>query len=306
MIKSITVTNYLGDSVKLELAKPEKSGFVVKSITGLGPGKANINMTEISTNDGALYNSARLTKRNIVMDLEFIQTENESIEDIRQKSYQYFPIKKKVQIVIEADNRILETEGYVESNEVNLFSKKEGCTISIVCPDPHFYSHGSNGIVETIFNGIQANFSFPFSNESLTKPLLQLGLIKNMTEQTINYTGDSEIGLLITIHAIGPASNITIYNTGTREQMIIDTDKLEILTGSGIITGDTITINTNKGSKGITLLRSGKETNILNCLQKGCNWLTLAKGDNIFAYTAESGSSNIQFRIENKIIYDGV
>lgn len=32
MIKSVTVTNYLGDSVKLELMRPEKSGFIVKSI----------------------------------------------------------------------------------------------------------------------------------------------------------------------------------------------------------------------------------------------------------------------------------
>lgn len=45
MIKSITVTNYLGDSIKLELARPEESGFVVKSVTGLGPGSANINTT---------------------------------------------------------------------------------------------------------------------------------------------------------------------------------------------------------------------------------------------------------------------
>lgn len=306
MIKSITVTNYLGDSIELELMRPEKSGFIVKSIDGLGPAKADINMTEISTNDGALYNSARLNKRNIVMKLEFIQTNKESIEDIRQKSYRYFPIKKKIKMVIEADNRILETEGYVESNESNIFSQNEGCNISVICPDPFFYSAGGKGITETVFYGIQANFSFPFSNESLTQPVLQFSLIKNQTEQVITYMGDSEIGLTITIHAIGEASNITIYNTGTREQMVIDTDKLAALTGSGIVAGDTITINTKKGEKGITLLRSGKETNILNCLKKGCNWFSLAKGDNIFAYTAESGSTNLQFRTENRIIYDGV
>lgn len=306
MIKSITVTNYLGDSIKLELTRPEKSGFAIKSITGLGPGKANINMTEISTNDGALYNSARLNKRNIVMDLQFVPTLNESIEDIRQKSYRYFSIKKKMKLTIEADNRILETEGYVESNEPNIFSKNEGCNISIICPDPYFYSVGGKGNIETIFNGIQANFSFPFSNESLTQPLLQFGIIRNKSEQTIVYNGDSEIGVTILIHAIGAASHITIYNTITREQMIIDTDKMKALTGSGIIAGDTITINTMKGSKGIFLLRDGKEINILNCLQKGCNWFTLVKGDNIFAYTAESGSSNLQFRMQNRVIYDGV
>lgn len=45
MIRAVTFTNYLGDSIRLDLARPEKSGFIIKSVTGLGPGKANINTT---------------------------------------------------------------------------------------------------------------------------------------------------------------------------------------------------------------------------------------------------------------------
>ena len=68
MIRSVTVENYLGDSITLELMRPEKSGFIVKNIEGLGPAKANINTTDISTNDGSIFNSSRLTQRNITMD----------------------------------------------------------------------------------------------------------------------------------------------------------------------------------------------------------------------------------------------
>ncbi len=307
MIKSVTVTNYLGDSIKLELMRPEKSGFIIKAIDGLGPAVANINTTEVSTNDGSLFNSARLSQRNIVIKLHFLDSATESIEDVRQKTYKYFPLKKNLTLLIETDNRTVSTTGYVETNEPNIFDAKgEGCTISIICPDPYFYSAGKNGTNETVFYGVQATFEFPFENNSLTEPLLEFGIIMNQTENVITYHGDSEIGLTISIHAIGEATNITIYNTGTREQMTIDTDKLIALTGQGITAGDTITINTSKGSKGITLLRNGQVTNILNCLKKGCNWFTLAKGDNIFAYTAETGGSNLQFRMENKIIYDGV
>ena len=81
MIHSITVTNYLGDSLTLTLSRPEESGFIVMSVTGLGPAKANINTTEISTNDGALYNSARVTSRNIVLSLRFLF--DPTIEDVR-------------------------------------------------------------------------------------------------------------------------------------------------------------------------------------------------------------------------------
>ena len=44
----------------------------------------------------------------------------------------------------------------------------------------------------------------------------------------------------------------------------------------------------------------------LNCLDKNADWFQLAKGDNIFAYTAEYGSTNLQFKIENRIVYEGV
>lgn len=307
MIYSIVVTNYLGDRIKLELGKPDVSGFLIKSITGLGPAKANVNTTEVSTNDGSLFNSARLSQRNIVLDMVFINTVyGESIEDLRQKSYKYFPLKKSVELTIETDNRYVKTTGYVESNEPNIFSSQEGTQISIICPDPYFYSAGEDGNNVTNFYGIDPIFEFPFSNESLDEPLLVFGEIQIKTEGVITYHGDSEIGVMIYIHAIGPAANINIYNTETREVMRINTEKISSLTGKGIVASDDIVINTAKGEKSITLIREGVSYNILNCLDKNTDWFTLAKGDNIFAFTADSGVTNLQFRVENKVIYEGV
>ena len=183
MIRAVTFTNYLGDSIRLDLARPEESGFIIKSVTGLGPGKANINTTEIATNDGSLFNSSRMPSRNIVISLAYMW--KDSIEDVRQLSYKYFPIKKKLTMLIETDNRQAEIEGYVESNDPTIFSKDEGSDISIVCPNPFFYSAGKDGINTTIFYGVEALFEFPFSNESLKDPLLEMGEIKNETEQVV-------------------------------------------------------------------------------------------------------------------------
>lgn len=307
MIYSLAVTNFLGDRIRLELGKPENTGFLIKSITGLGPVKANVNTTEVATNDGSMFNSARLSQRNIVIQMVFVNSiYGEDIEEIRQKSYKYFPIKKNVELVIETDNRYVRTTGYIESNEPDIFSKQEGTQISIICPDPYFYSASEDGDNVTDFYSIDPMFEFPFSNESLTEPLLVFGEIQIKTEGVITYTGDSEIGVMIYIHAIGPAEHINIYNTETREVMTIDTVKLEKLTGRGLIAGDDIIINTLKGEKSITLVRSGVSYNILNCLDKNTDWFTLVKGDNIFAFTAVSGVTNLQFRIENKVIYEGV
>lgn len=307
MIYSFAITNYLGDRVKLELGKPEVSGFLIKSVTGLGPVKANVNTTEVVTNDGSMFNSARLSQRNIVFQLAFVDTVyGETIEDIRQKSYKYFPAKKSVEIVIETDNRYVKIKGYVESNEPDIFSSQEGTQISIICPDPYFYSAGEDGNNVTGFYTIDPMFEFPFSNESLTDPLLIFGEIQIKTEGVITYYGDSEIGVVIYIHAIGPATNINIYNIETREVMMINTTKLEKLTGKGLVASDDIVINTTKGEKSITLIREGASYNILNCLDKNTDWFTLSKGDNIFAFTAETGVTNLQFRIENQVIYEGV
>ena len=304
MIKSVTITNHLDESIKLDLFNPEESGFIIKSIEGLGPVKANINFKELATNDGAIDNSARLSSRNIVMSLQFM--ESPTIEETRLKSYKYFPIKRNIKFLIETDSRICETIGRVETNVPTIFSNAEGCQISILCSNPYFYSAGENGTNQTIFYGTEPLFEFPFSNESLTEDLIEFGSIENRTEGTIYYDGDAEIGITIQIHAVGEAEGLVIYNTKTREIMRINDDKLKSLMGSGIQAGDEITITTSRGEKGIYMLRNGVTTNILNSLEKPIKWFQLSKGDNTFAYTASSGLTNLQFRIENKVIYEGV
>ena len=127
MIKAITVTTPKGESLKLTLANPEESGLIVKSIEGLGPSKANINTTELATMDGSVYSSARTTERNIVLTLAMMFAP--TIEDSRQKTYHFFPVKGKVKLVIETDNRQVQTEGYVESNEPDIFSIKSTKTL---------------------------------------------------------------------------------------------------------------------------------------------------------------------------------
>ena len=304
MIKSVTITNHLDESIKLDLFNPEESGFIIKSIEGLGPVKANINFKELATNDGAIDNSARLSSRNIVMSLQFM--ESPTIEETRLKSYKYFPIKRNIKFLIETDSRICETIGRVETNVPTILSNAEGCQISILCSNPYFYSAGENGTNQTIFYGTEPLFEFPFSNESLTEDLIEFGSIENRTEGTIYYDGDAEIGITIQIHAVGEAEGLVIYNTKKREIIRINDDKLKSLMGSGIQAGDEITITTSRGEKGIYMLRNGVTTNILNSLEKPIKWFQLSKGDNTFAYTASAGLTNLQFRIENKVIYEGV
>lgn len=304
MIKSLTITNHLGESIKLELGFPEKSGFFISQIEGLGPPKATINTSEMATTDGSLFNSSRVTQRNIVLTLGFLFKPN--IETVRQMSYKYFPIKKRIRIEVETDNRICETYGNVESNEPIIFSSMTGTTISIICPDPYFYSSGPDGLQISTFFAQNPLFEFEWSNESLDEDMIEFGEIVSIPEQTVLYEGDADTGINMVLHALGAVSDITIHNTQTLESMTIGSAKLAALTGSAMDIGDTIYISTIKGAKSIYLLREGVYTNILNCLGRNADWFQLSKGDNVFGYVVEEGFTNLEFRIENQILYEGV
>jgi hypothetical protein len=134
---------------------------------------------------------------------------------------------------------------------------------------------------------------------------LEMGSIEHRTRQTVYYEGDVDVGFNMIIHALGEASNVTVYNIDTREYIHIDTDKLESMTGSTIIYGDTINICTIKGQKSAYLLRDGVLTNILNCLGKTPDWFVLTKGDNVYGFTADEGEEYLDFTIEHKVAYEG-
>lgn len=298
MIKSIAITNHLNDRLVIDMRDPDYStGFFIQSITGLDPVKANVNVSDYSLIDGASFNSARIPSRNIVISLGFLDVGTPTIEEIRQSSYKYFPTKKKIKFEIVTDKRNCEAYGYVEKNEVNIFSKTEGSVISIICPDPYFYS-AEDSLHTTVFYGVENEFEFEFSNESLTDSLISMGSITNKQEANVLYTGDVDTGVIFNFYARGNVSNISVYNIYTREELNLNID---------LLTDDELFVSTIKGNKYVTLLRNGSYYNYLGALDiDNSMWLQISKGDNAFAYTAVEGIENLQLKVLNRILYEGV
>ena len=303
MINSIEVINYLGESEVFELARPEKLGLAIKNIDGLGPGKANINTTAIASYDGSVFDTARLGNRNIVITFLLLQYEN-TIEQARLTTYKYFPIKKEVTLIFHTDSRDVSIKGKVESNEPNIFSKDEETKISIICPDPYFYDLG---FTKQSFSTLSPLFEFPFECDMGNDKPIIFGNIEQFAEGNIVYTGDADTGVIIRIHALGTAKNITIFNLSTSEQFSISDEAVTTIVGSSITAGDDIEICTMVGQKSITLSRAGTAYNILNAVDKNSDWFMLKKGDNIFSYTIGVGeTSDLQFVIESNILYEGI
>jgi len=335
------VINPSGERLMIELARPEKSGFAVRSIEGLGPVKANIVTTDLANNDGAVFNSARLSYRNIILDLGFYEVYDDivdddpvvssggwtigrrsfdtsrnsngrnnlvrqelslDIEDIRQRSYLYFPIKKDITLIFYTSNRTVYIKGYVESNEPSIFSYEEGTSISIVCPYPYFRELSNDQVIN--FSQVDPLFKFAFS--STAQPQLNMSQVSTIVEQDIFYDGEIKTGVVIDIFLSGRIGDLTIYNASLAQTFALNASKIESIIGGQISAGDRIVISSIERDKFITYFKGVDEYNILGAKAKNSTWLGLDHGDNVYTYSVSSGDEYVSFQVSYPVLYEGI
>lgn len=309
MIKSMSVTNSKGETLDISLADPWTSGFAVSQITGLGPVKADISTTSYATRDGSVYNSSRIDNRNIVISFIFVSRGGDSIETIRQRTYNFFSVKSRITLKFVTDNRECSIDGYVESNEPDIFSKYEGTQISVICPDPYFYDSSTTQKVS--FIGTVGAFHFPFRNEGTDKKTIIMGKVTRRLTKAFVYDGEGRSGASIILDFLGTVGGrITVKNVTTGQKMIIDT----ALFGNGytLKAGDRIQISTYPGNKYVRLGKSvngaapSSYLNILNCMAAGSEWIEVVHGENVFDISADAGQEQIDVSVKTIIKYEGL
>lgn len=320
MIQSFTVTNHTGKSMMCELANPWKEGLAVASIDGLGPGQATVNVADISSMDGGLFNSARKGTRNIVINLIFVDHDTLSIEDLRRKCYTYFPLKKKINLKITTSNgktnKDFYIDGYVESNEPVPFSSQEGTTISIICPQPYFYKQLTQ---EQRFS-VSSNpeFSFAFSKVPSDNTQLLMGDVVPYVVTDLYYEGDADAGIVIEMVFKSDVDldsidnkTIRIDNSLANTSNIFSLEKIVNLVSEqledydGIEAGDKIVLSTVKGEKGLIYTHDGVEYNVLGAIEPAGEWVYLTAGSNYLAIKKD-GAVEVIASVKNKIYYYGV
>lgn len=325
MIQSFTVTNPNGKSMVCDLANPWKEGLAVASIDGLGPGQATINVADISSMDGGLFNSARKGTRNIVFNLIFVDNDTLTIEDIRRKCYAYFPLKKQVKLKFTTINgtnlKDYYIDGYVESNEPVIFSSQEGSTVSIICDNPYFYKQGQQ---EQIFNAYaNPEFTFAFSKDPEdsydASHKLLMGDVVNFIVATLSYEGDADTGMVFDITFKSNVNTeyeesqyIRISNSLTNTSNRISLDKIDSLMRNyddefdGIKTGDRLSFSTIRGKKYLTFIRNGTEYNVLNAIDSSSEWVYISSGQNTLRIDKTDPSLELSANSKNKIYFYGV
>ena len=280
----ITVVNHLGKSMVLDNLK-----FPVVNVDGLTPSGATINTSSAGIADGTSFNSSFVNPRNIVLTV----VPNGEPEKARLKLYEFFKPKYKVTLMFKTKYRDVEIPGYVENIEGGLYSQRQSFQISVLCPQPFFKSRTPKIVNQ--MKSISA-FSFPFAIP-VGSDGIPLSTIESNLETPIVNEGEETTGIFIVMTATGTVLEPTIYNKTTRETFTIEEE---------MIKGDQIEISTLRGEKRAYLIRDGVRSNILHKLTSNSKWFQLPMGENIFAFDAIFGVTNLSIEYHLYALYGGL
>ena len=266
---------------------PTHTGYTITKIDGLCPPGATLNFSTMANFDGSRYNSGRLNPRNIVIYLHI----HSPVEQNRLNLYNYFRGNTKVRIYYKNDSLDVCIDGYVETSEIDLFTMSETAQISIICPDPYWRETTTT---EISFSNVVSNFKFPFSIAAAGIPFSTVHSSSTVMIPDVHV----QKGFVIEFHArTNQILNPRIINRTTQQFFGVDFD---------MNVGDVIRINTQRGQKSVTLIRGGTETNILNSMTNGSNWLQLAIGTNILTYECAVGAENLSVFLSIQKYHEGV
>lgn len=258
MLNAISVRDETNTPVgRLPVAEYDGSTpYIVKNIDGVDPVKATISTTSYANQDGGFYQSARTEMRNIVLTIGYRNdlTSGKSIQTIRREMYGVFDPKTLVKLrFIDSDEAPVEIDGYVESHETSMFSRDPEVQISILCPDPYFRAIRPVTLSSTNNNPVYTS-----------------------------YLGTAETGFLFELFV-----NRNVEGTLLRAY-INDDNYYDIHYGGALVSGDVLSISTERGNKFVRRTRGGETISVLNGITRGQLSMVIGpRTDTIYTFIGE-------------------
>lgn len=290
MIKKFIISNdSLEEELELELEKPNLSGIIVRSVTGLGYANSDIPITELALSDINYYNHSVFQTRNIVFTLSFVKGVN--VELKRQLIYKFFPSKVDIKITIHTTEQTVYIKGNVETLDPDIFNKDENIQISILCVNPYFITN------EKKHEFYKAeNFTF-FSDN-----LVHNGLLYYLTP---------EIGGIDALKIIYPSGYLYFgnqerfynpYNQDAIDNSIPeDTEISNVIEENVIKPRQKMLFDTNIDTFGIYIL--DKDDNVITDITSKCyvygEYPSLSYGKNEFqvlAYSVQESENDLEYQ----------
>jgi hypothetical protein len=251
VLSKVDVTNRRGNVLSLEMLEND-DGIQINDIDGLDPVRATFVSSSYANSDGEQYQSARRGSRNITMKLDldpdFI---TQTYSSLRSSLYSYFMPKSMVKLRFYMDSGLyVDIDAFVEDFAAPRFEEDPMVTISLMCFKPDF--------IDPRMVTIEGN------------------TVNDGTNVSIDYPGNVESGMVLTLNVNRDLSSFTIYNLGE------DGVQQQLDFGQPLIAGDQLVVSSLKGSKGITLTRSGVSSSMLYGRSAQSSWIEFNEGINLF------------------------
>ena len=281
MIRSLTLAAENGATANLSLTDPWGQGVAVLKVDGLGPVKSDIFVTNYGARSGGYYNGSRAATRDITLTLKPLGID---IERVRRWLYNVLPVQGRVTFTVKTDYAELETVGYVESFEPDIFSKFSTYTVGLRCPDPFFTETGSliNTTVELTNSG--PLFEFPFSNPmygqeiefSRTLPKGQFYLV---------YDGQVSVGMTVTISFKTDPGTYVLVRSGRGEYVKV------LNANNRMKAGGRLVLISEIGRRSARYTDSaGQTTDLAWTTWEQGDWPMLYPGENALSVDTQNGS----------------
>lgn len=273
MLTKIDVTNRRGNVLTLPMIDDD-TPYVIENIDGLDPVDATLTASSYAGIDGDTFQSAKRDPRNLKikldLDPDFV---TDTFTTLRQNLYRYFLPKSQITLRFYEDTGLyLDIMGIVESMPAPLFDQDPTVNISIMCyqpdlVDPRIVALAGHTVADT-------------------------------TNTTIDYPGNVESGIVLTLNVNRPMTDFTIYNTDEGGNIF----RLDF-TGA-LIADDVLVVSCLTGNKGITLTRAGMSSSYLYGRSAQSSWIQLFEGINHFrVYTS---AEPVPYVLEYQVRYGGL
>ena len=288
------------DNLILIINDTNSPGILIESVDGIYAYSADVSTSPYSQTHGSKYKTTRVPQRNIVINGKiYADDTTPSFYDNRQMLYRIFrPSSKGVFTYYETGEENRLAGYYVESVTIDQKWHIGDFQISLICPDPFFYSEDDITVELAAWH---AGWTFPHNFVAAGEPIGERSA--TMLQEIENENGVSDIGLNITMSCTGDVVNPYVYLYETGERISVGTSARPFT----LLSGQTITIDTTTGEKSITLSQSGTEdTSIISYIDSGSAFFQLGAGVNTIGYNADSGAANLIVIVRYRMRFLGV
>jgi hypothetical protein len=284
----ITCTNAKGYS--MSFTEQGFTPFLLAKANGIYDAENTIFSTNNTMLDGAEYQGSVMATRNITLILK----DKKPFADNRDKISVLFDKGSLGTLTVEDEGHKRSIEYYVESITSTATPDVRYTTISLLCPNPHFYDPYTTkvGIMT-----MQSCFEFihEFKAEGEEFSFINEELIRNI----VNNSAEDNIGLTITFMSTSTTVNPSITKVETNETLKVGTETKPF----ELHAGDKLVISTIIGSKNVYLIHDGVSTDINEYLSYDSSFMSLNRGNNNFGLDADDGKGYLIAEIAYRYSY---